>query len=80
MKNQKGFIQIPLLIAIIAGVLVLGSGGYWGIQKYKNYQVRKIEQERITQEKEKEAKKISDIQQKLLEQTQMEIETLKKRK
>jgi len=36
-KNQKGFIQIPLLIAIIAGVLVLGSVGYFGVKKYKNY-------------------------------------------
>lgn len=29
MKNQKGFIQTPLLIAIIAGVLVVGGIGYF---------------------------------------------------
>lgn len=38
MKNQKGFIQIPLLIAIIAGVLVLGGGGYISVKQYQNHQ------------------------------------------
>jgi hypothetical protein len=38
-KNQKGFIQIPILIAIMAGVLVLGGGGYFSIKQYHNYQV-----------------------------------------
>lgn len=35
MKNQRGFIQTPLLIAIIAGVLVLGGAGYIGVKQYK---------------------------------------------
>lgn len=37
MKKQKGFIQMPLLIAIIAGVLVLGGVVYFGLKEYKNY-------------------------------------------
>ncbi|OHA40012.1 MAG: hypothetical protein A3G59_02840 [Candidatus Taylorbacteria bacterium RIFCSPLOWO2_12_FULL_47_20] len=38
MKNQRGFIQIPILIAIIAGVLVLSGAGYVGVRQYQNYQ------------------------------------------
>lgn len=39
MKKQKGFIQIPILIAIIVGILVIGGGGYFGYTQFKNYQV-----------------------------------------
>jgi len=42
MKHQNGFIQMPLLAAIIAGVLILGGGGYFGIRQYQNYQAEKI--------------------------------------
>jgi len=38
MKSQKGFIQIPLLIAIIAGILVVGGGSYVGVKQYQNHQ------------------------------------------
>lgn len=41
MKTKKGFIQIPLLIAIIAGVLVLGGGGYFGVKQYQSIQKEK---------------------------------------
>ena len=37
MKNQRGFIQIPILIAIIAGVLVLSGAGYVGVKQYQNH-------------------------------------------
>lgn len=74
MKNQRGFIQIPLLVAIIAGVLVVGGGGYLGIKQYKNYQAEKTEKEKLSQEKEKQTQE----QQKALESTQAEIEKLKK--
>lgn len=36
MENQKGFIQIPILIAIIVGVLVVGGAGYVGVKQYQN--------------------------------------------
>jgi len=36
MKNQKGFTQIPILIAIIIGVIVVGGVGYVGIQKFQS--------------------------------------------
>jgi len=77
MKNQKGFIQIPILIVVIASVLIFGGGGYLGISRYQKYQTEKIEQERIAQEKEKETQASAERQQKALEQTQSEIEKLK---
>lgn len=35
MKPQQGFIQIPILIAIIFGFIVVGGAGYMGVQEYK---------------------------------------------
>lgn len=59
---KKSFIQTPLLVYIIVGILVLGGAGYFGIKQYQISQVEKIE--RATQ-------------QKSLELAQTEIETLK---
>jgi len=70
MKNQKGFIQTPILIAIIAGVLVLGGVGYVGIKKYENYQTEKMAREREVQE-------LAEAQKKAFEEAQVEIEKLK---
>lgn len=70
MKNQKGFIQIPLLIAIIAGVLVLGGGGYFGVKQYQSYQAEKIK-------KEKQLQELLTTQQQELEGTKKEIQKLK---
>src|SRR3990167_2736140 len=39
MKHQQGFIQIPILIAIIAGILVVGGGSYVGVKQYQNHQI-----------------------------------------
>ncbi len=77
MNNQKGFIQIPLLIAIIAGVLVLG-GGYLGVKQYQNYQAEKVEKEKIIQDKEIQTQKLLISQQKIIEDTSKEIENIKK--
>lgn len=49
MKKQNGFIQIPLLVAIIAGVLVLGGVGYFGVKQYHNYQNQKAKELEIKQ-------------------------------
>lgn len=49
-KNLKGFIQIPILIVVIVGVLIVGAGGYFGVKQYQNYQAQKIEKEKQTQE------------------------------
>jgi len=63
MKNQKGFVQIPLLIAIIAGVLVVG---YWRFTQYQS----KPGQDDKTQE-------FLQQQQQALEEAQKEIDKLK---
>lgn len=84
MKNQKGFIQIPLLIAIIAGVLVISGVGYFGVRQYQNYQTQKTaekqlaqEVERNHQEKERQAQELAEAQQITLEEAKSEIEKLK---
>ena len=77
MKKQRGFIPIPILIAIIAGVLVLGGAGYVGVKQYQDYQVEKAEQERVAIEKGQETRALAEDQQKAIEQAQAEIEKLK---
>ena len=73
MKNQKGFIQIPLLIAIIAGVLVLGGAGYFGVKQYQTYRAQIIEKEKLAQESQQQ--KDSEV-----EKLKQEVEALKKQK
>lgn len=63
---QKGFIQIPILIGIIAGVLVLSGTSYVGVKQYQNYRAEKAEKEQQAQE-----------QRIALEEAKTEIETLK---
>jgi type II secretory pathway pseudopilin PulG len=70
MNSQKGFIQIPILIAIIIGVVVVGGAGYVGVKQYQNFQIEKAE-------KDKEARVAVETQQKALEEAQKEIEKLK---
>jgi len=71
MKNPKGFIQISLLIAIIAGVLILSGGGYFGVKQYQNYQAEKIVQEKekqeVQKEKEKQEAEMAELKTKLAE-------------
>lgn len=70
-KELKGFIQIPILIAIIIGILVVGSGGYFGFTQYKNYQTQKIEKEKQqTDEQIKQDEEFGKLKE--------EIESLKK--
>ncbi len=66
MKAQKGFIKIPVLIAIIAGFLVLSGTGYFSVKQYQSSQRLKVAKEQQVQE-----------QQKVLELAQAEIEKLK---
>lgn len=84
MNTRKGFIQISLLVVIIASVLVVGGIGYFGPKQYQSYQAEKIEKakiaqekERVIKEKEKEAQMATEAQQKALEVAQSEIEKLK---
>ena len=72
-SSSKGFIQIPILIAIIIGVIAIGGGGYFGIKQYQNYQAEKIN-------KEQELKKAQDllvVQQKTAEEEKNNVEKQK---
>jgi type II secretory pathway pseudopilin PulG len=79
MKKQKGFIQIPILIAIIAGVLIISGVGYIGVRQYQSYQAKKIEEVKQSQEKERLSQANIKTQQEQLEKAQQEIETLKQK-
>lgn len=73
MKNQKGFIQIPILVTIIVGALILGSGGYVGVKQYKGTLQEKQareEQEKIKLENEK-------LKESELDALKREVDTLK---
>lgn len=73
-QNQKGFIQIPILIAIIAGVLVFGGSGYFGVKQYQNYKTEKARQENIVQNNQATStKELSEV-----EKLRQEIDDLKK--
>ncbi len=70
--KTRGFIQIPLLILIIVGIIILGGGGYLGIIQYENYQSEKSERE-------KESRELLTAQQKALSEATSEIEKLKQK-
>ncbi len=40
MNSQRGFIQIPILIAIIVSVVVVGGAGYVGVKQYQNQKIK----------------------------------------
>lgn len=45
MDSQKGFIQIPILIAIIVGVVVVGGAGYVAVKQYQDQQTKSVAQQ-----------------------------------
>lgn len=68
MEPQKGFIQIPILLIIIAGIVLVGGAGYFGVVKYQGYEKEK-------QEAAKQVKETQDLveqQQKALAATASE--------
>src|SRR3989344_6695162 len=74
MKNQKGFIQIPILIAIIVGVFVVGGAGYVGIKQYQKNKVEKPQQETLAQND--QATSTTELSE--VEKLKQEIDDLKK--
>jgi cell division protein FtsB len=76
-KTQKGFIQIPILIAIIIAILIVGTGVYFGIKQYQNYQIQKTGKENPAQEEEIEQKRKEKQE---IEKLKEEIENLKNQK
>lgn len=87
MKSQTGFIQIPILIAIVVGVLVLVGGGYFGIKQYRNYQTKKVEEtkqvelnQKVDEEQRQKLQGLLDSQSVELEKQKSAIEELKNKK
>ena len=87
MRKEKGFIQIPLLIAIIMSVLIFGSGGYLGVKQYQSYQSEKVEQKKLIElnqkseeEQQKKLQELLDSQGEELKKQKSEIEVLKNKK
>lgn len=74
---QRGFVQIPILIAIVVGVLVLGGVSYVGVQQYQNYQTDKINKERLAQEEQQKLQNLIDDQKTELDNQQLEIQKIK---
>lgn len=83
-QSQNGFIQIPILIAIIVGLLAIGGAGYFGVKQYQNYQANQIEKEKIGQkvqlEKEKAAQEVQQQKDLEVEKLKQEVEALKNKK
>lgn len=77
MKNLKGFIQIPhlALTAVIISAFIIGGVGYFGVKQYQNYQIEKVEKERLAQEAQQQKNKNPDV-----EELKKEIEALKNQK
>ena len=63
-KNLKGLVQIPILIMIIIGILVVGIGGYFEVKQHQSYQAKKIEKEKLTLEFQKLEQKESEQKEK----------------
>ena len=53
--NKKGFIQIPILIAIIVSITVISAGGYGGFEYHKTSKVIKEAKQLAGEEKYNEA-------------------------
>lgn len=84
MKDQRGFIQIPLIIAITAGVLALVGGSHIGIKKYQSYQIAENERRLGALLEEENRQKIQEEEQQKkdaeFDKLKQEIETLKNKK
>lgn len=81
MKNQRGFIQIPLLIAIIVGVLILGGAGYFGFKKYQTYQTQQLaEKAAEAQATQQKIDNQAQQSQQQIDELQKEVTALKNKK
>ncbi len=75
MNNRKGFIQIPILIAIIVGVIAIGGISYLGIRQYRNNQLAQHSEVQTPQQQNKETTTSTNPE---IEKLRQEVEALKK--
>jgi len=80
--NTKGFIQIPILIAIIIGVIVISGASYFGIRQYQNKQQANILKSAVQKETEEVIKQdnqtTSTVEISEVEKLRQEVDQLKK--
>lgn len=74
--TKKGFIQIPLLIIIIAGFTIITGAGYFGIRKYSNHSVQNKKE--IISEINKKATSTPELSE--VEKLRKEVDELKNQK
>lgn len=60
-NNLRRFIQIPILIAIIIGVLVVGGAGYIGVRQYQNNKTKPMHEDISTTQTKRVALSNSEI-------------------
>lgn len=84
MRYNKGFIQVSILIAIVACVLVVGGVVYIGVEQYQRYQAEKSEKGKLAEENKKmeeekrlKLQKLIESQNEELEKQKADIENLK---
>lgn len=81
--SQKRFIQIPILIFIIIGIIVVGGAIYFGTNQYQNYQVQKLAEQKAIEEISQEVEKLrAESQRKRQEkdlEKDLEMERLKEK-
>ncbi len=77
MNTEKGLIQIPLLIAIVVGILILGGAGYFGVKQYQKSQQENIAKEQQAQEQKNIEQQARDAE---IEKLKNEVESLKNKK
>lgn len=74
--NQKGFVQIPLLVIFVIAVVVIGGAGYLGIRQYQSYRAQNNPQQIISETN--KATSTSKLSYSDVDKLKQEIEELKK--
>lgn len=76
MSSQKGFIQIPILIAIVIGVIVVGGASYIGIWQYQSHQTNNTQRQENTVAHNEQTTSTQDVSE--VEKLRQEVKELEK--
>lgn len=71
--KKNGFIQIPLLLVIVAGFIILGGGSYFGIKQYQKIEQQKAQDSQPSNNAQTNNSELSEV-----EKLRQEVEELKK--
>lgn len=73
-RSKHGFIQIPILVAIIVGVFVVGGAGYVGVKQYQSHQ----QAQKAIEEAKPQNEQTTSNEQSEVEKLRQEVNELKK--